>query len=174
MQNWLSFEHTIQFNCNNKLINNSLLSIHAFRRDLQKMTCRRVQMLQTNPLVAKCCRLAIDLLATQRICCRDGQAASLQQIRVMWFELWNEHRTPRRKIWDVQYIHIYKTVRNVKLKLSEALTVRCSSPLRTLNLCSKMAYMMRPIPNEGSMTDGTNSSTELNKQNYIIIHVQGV
>ena len=39
------------------------------------------------------------------------------------------------------------------------LTVLCSSPSLTLKLCSKIEYMMRPIPNEGSITLGVNSST---------------
>ena len=36
---------------------------------------------------------------------------------------------------------------------------RCSSPFRTPKLCSKMAYMMRPMPNDGSITDGVTSTT---------------
>ena len=35
----------------------------------------------------------------------------------------------------------------------------CSSPSRTPKLCSKMAYMIRPIPKEGSITEGTMSTT---------------
>jgi len=42
---------------------------------------------------------------------------------------------------------------------SSLLTERCSSPDRTRKRCSKMEYIMRPIPNDGSITDGTNSST---------------
>ena len=37
--------------------------------------------------------------------------------------------------------------------------VLCSSSLRTAKLCSKIAYIMRPIPNEGSITLGVNFST---------------
>ena len=35
----------------------------------------------------------------------------------------------------------------------------CSSPSRTPKLCSKTAYMIRPIPKEGSITEGTMSTT---------------
>jgi len=53
--------------------------------------------------------------------------------------------------------HVLDTARNC---YNIKLTVRCSSPSRTRNLCSKTAYMMRPIPKEGSITEGTNSSTK--------------
>ena len=47
-------------------------------------------------------------------------------------------------------------------------TVLCSSPSRVLKLCSNIAYMIRPIPNEGSITDGTISSTvKLNEANWL-------
>jgi len=36
----------------------------------------------------------------------------------------------------------------------------CSSSSRTRKLCSKTAYMMRPIPKEGSITEGITSTTE--------------
>lgn len=39
------------------------------------------------------------------------------------------------------------------------LTVLCSSPSLTWNVCSKMVYMILPMPNEGSITLGTTSST---------------
>lgn len=39
------------------------------------------------------------------------------------------------------------------------LTVRCSSPSRTWKVCSKMVYMILPMPKEGSMTLGMISST---------------
>jgi len=45
------------------------------------------------------------------------------------------------------------------IKVTTSPTERCSSPGRTRNRCSKMEYMMRPIPNDGSITEGTNSST---------------
>ena len=35
----------------------------------------------------------------------------------------------------------------------------CSSPSRTLKECSSMAYRIRPMPNEGSITDGMTSTT---------------
>lgn len=40
-----------------------------------------------------------------------------------------------------------------------ALTVLCSSPSRTWNVCSNTVYMILPRPKEGSMTFGTTSST---------------
>ncbi len=39
------------------------------------------------------------------------------------------------------------------------LTVLCSSPSLTWNVCSKMVYMILPMPKEGSITLGTTSST---------------
>lgn len=38
-------------------------------------------------------------------------------------------------------------------------TERCSSPERTRKRCSNMEYIIRPIPNDGSITEGTYSST---------------
>ena len=35
----------------------------------------------------------------------------------------------------------------------------CLLPSRALNVCSKMEYMIRPIPKDDSMTDGTISIT---------------
>lgn len=43
-------------------------------------------------------------------------------------------------------------------------TVLCSSPSLTWNVCSKMEYMILPMPKEGSMTLGTTSSTVGDKQ----------
>ena len=40
----------------------------------------------------------------------------------------------------------------------------CSSPSRTWKLCSRTAYMIRPIPKEGSMTDGTTSTTKEHRE----------
>ena len=40
------------------------------------------------------------------------------------------------------------------------LTVLCSSPSRTWNVCSNTVYMILPSPKEGSITFGTTSSTE--------------
>lgn len=42
---------------------------------------------------------------------------------------------------------------------SGVLTVLCSSPSRMRNVCSNTVYMILPMPNEGSMTFGTISST---------------
>lgn len=39
------------------------------------------------------------------------------------------------------------------------LTVLCSSPSRTWNVCSNMEYMILPMPNDGSITLGVISST---------------
>lgn len=44
------------------------------------------------------------------------------------------------------------------------LTVRCSSPSLTWNVCSKMVYMILPMPKDGSMTLGMTSSTAGDKQ----------
>lgn len=44
------------------------------------------------------------------------------------------------------------------------LTVRCSSPSLTWNVCSKMVYMILPMPKDGSMTLGMTSSTAGYKQ----------
>lgn len=38
-------------------------------------------------------------------------------------------------------------------------TVLCSSPSLIWNVCSKMEYMILPMPKDGSMTLGTTSST---------------
>ncbi len=40
-------------------------------------------------------------------------------------------------------------------------TVRCSLSGRTRKLCSHIEYIIRPIPNDGSITDGTYSSTKI-------------
>jgi hypothetical protein len=42
-------------------------------------------------------------------------------------------------------------------------TVRCSLSGRTRKLCSHIEYIIRPIPNDGSITDGTYSSTRIKK-----------
>lgn len=47
--------------------------------------------------------------------------------------------------------------------LFSKITVRCSLSGRIRKLCSHIAYIIRPIPNDGSMTDGTNSSTKVLK-----------
>ncbi len=51
------------------------------------------------------------------------------------------------------------------------LTVLCSSPSLTWNVCSKMVYMILPIPNDGSITLGTTSSTVGDKQKLRVIEV---
>lgn len=51
-----------------------------------------------------------------------------------------------------------------KTKLHYPLTVLCSSPSLTWNVCSKMVYMILPMPNDGSITLGTTSSTVGDKQ----------
>lgn len=43
--------------------------------------------------------------------------------------------------------------------INVSLTDLCSSPSLILKLCSNTEYMTRPTPNEGSITDGTISST---------------
>lgn len=43
-------------------------------------------------------------------------------------------------------------------------TVLCSSPPLTWNVCSKMVYMILPMPKEGSITFGTTSSTVTQRQ----------
>ena len=52
-----------------------------------------------------------------------------------------------------------KSIQANEIEFESRLTVLCSSPCRTWNECSKMEYMIRPMPNDGSMTLGTISST---------------
>lgn len=50
--------------------------------------------------------------------------------------------------------------RDIRTAASRSLlTVLCSSPSLTWNVCSKMVYMILPMPKEGSMTLGMTSST---------------
>lgn len=46
------------------------------------------------------------------------------------------------------------------------LTVLCSSPSRMRNVCSNTVYMILPIPNEGSITFGMISSTEIQQNEH--------
>lgn len=48
-------------------------------------------------------------------------------------------------------------------------TVLCSSPCRVWNECSKIEYMIRPMPKDGSITLGTISST-VGKQRQLFSH----
>lgn len=57
---------------------------------------------------------------------------------------------------------IYKEINENRIFLLK-ITVRCSLSGRIRKLCSHIAYIIRPIPNDGSMTDGTNSSTKVLK-----------
>lgn len=52
----------------------------------------------------------------------------------------------------------------------DQLTVRCSSPFLTWNVCSKMVYMILPMPKDGSITLGTTSSTVGDKYRQHRLH----
>lgn len=59
----------------------------------------------------------------------------------------------------------------------DLLTVLCSSPSLTWNVCSKMVYIILPMPKEGSITFGITSSTVDNKDRqkfvcYLSCHSQ--
>ena len=60
-----------------------------------------------------------------------------------------------RPIWT----SIDKFAKQLPMDGGSVKNVLCSSSLRTAKLCSKIAYIMRPIPNEGSITLGVNFST---------------
>lgn len=47
-----------------------------------------------------------------------------------------------------------------KKRTTVLFTVLCSSPSLTWNVCSKMEYMILPMPKDGSMTLGVISSTD--------------
>lgn len=71
-----------------------------------------------------------------------------------------------------EVIYIYYITHTSYVPLSyvdpeNLLTVLCSSPSLTWNVCSKMVYMILPMPKEGSITFGTTSSTVDNKDRQV-------
>ena len=79
-------------------------------------------------------------------------------------KVWNESFFQRSVIIQLSNIEMQDWLNQKqecrrKTKLHYPLTVLCSSPSLTWNVCSKMVYMILPMPNDGSITLGTTSST---------------
>lgn len=86
--------------------------------------------------------------------------------------------------WSSKTLTYMRLVRHLNVKFSlfclkstferSEPTVLCSSPSLVLKLCSKMEYMIRPIPKDGSITDGTYSSTvEIKSMMYLVTKSSG-